>query len=92
VRPDVLLVPTRIGRPCVRPVSVGRAGVDRDATVVVNPGFAAKGVGAGTFAKLAIFPGPAPGSGGGAEADAPEFVSAGAAERVLVEIVSLKVQ
>ena len=94
VRPDVLLAPTRIGRPCVRPVGVGRAGVDRDATVVVNPGFVAKGVRAGTFAKLAIFPGAAPGGGaaGGDEADAPEFVSAGAAERVLVEIVSLQVQ
>jgi DNA polymerase alpha subunit B len=89
VRPDVLLAPTKIGRPCVRPVGVGRAGVDRDATVVVNPGFVAKGVRAGTFAKLAIFAGAPPGPAAGDEADAPDFVSAGAAERVLVEICSL---
>jgi len=90
VRPDVLLAPTKIGRPCVRPVGVGRGGgVDRDATVVVNPGFVAKGQKAGTFAKLSIFPGPQPGGAAG-EADAPEFVTAGAAERVLVEICSLQ--
>ena len=91
VRPDVLLLPTKIGRPCARPVGVGGAGVDRDATVVVNPGFVAKGRAAGTFAKIAIFAGAAPpgASPGSDEADAPDYVFSGAAERVLVEMCSL---
>jgi DNA polymerase alpha subunit B len=43
--PDVLLLPTKLGRPCVRVAGGG--------TVVVNPGALARNR---TFAKLAIFP------------------------------------
>ncbi len=43
--PDVLVLPTRLGRPCVRVVGGG--------TVVVNPGSLARNK---TYAKVAVFP------------------------------------
>jgi len=93
VRPDVLLVPSRIGRPCARPVGVGAAGVSEDSTVVVNPGAAARGTKAGTIAKIAIFAGEPPAGGAAPGAPgAPEYVASGAATRVLVEIASLQAE
>jgi DNA polymerase alpha subunit B len=97
VRPDVLLLPSKVGKPCVRPITPGLTGATSDSTIVVNPGFISKGKSDGSFAKITIFVGDEPKSKSSTavdendleEEDDRHWVQSAAADRVLVEILNL---
>ena len=95
VRPDVLLLPSKVGKSCVRPITPGIVGATSDSTIVVNPGFISKGKSDGTYAKITIFVGEEPKAQNTTAADDDEeddktnYVQSDAVNRVLVEILNL---
>ena len=101
VRPDVLLLPSKVGKPCVRPITPGSTGATDDSTIVVNPGYISKGKADGSYAKITIFVGDEPQAiikNNNQEEDdeeeddneeKTEWVQNNTANRVMVEILNL---